>query len=152
MKHAYVYFVLLCMFRCFSYLSAPSDCELLEGLDIINQNVHQSELVTEPNQHVQPRRMKGDTECFFLEFFGQVQWTENRVVLCYYIKGIWSVEGKFQTHSACVTNSLYYYATSHTMHLLTVEHGKAIRKRLGSWRPVAGVIMQQGKWGFWEAR
>ena len=54
-------------------LSAALDGYLLECLQTLLEHVHHSDFVCETNNDVEPRRMKGQTECFVLEGFTYVQ-------------------------------------------------------------------------------
>ena len=54
-----------------SYLTAATNRKLLERLDIVNENVHESEFVTKSNQDVKARGVQRNAECFLLEFFAE---------------------------------------------------------------------------------
>lgn len=56
-------------------LSAASDGEFFEGPDVVNQQVHKSQLVTETNQDVQAWRMERYAVTLLLEFLILFQWT-----------------------------------------------------------------------------
>ncbi len=58
-----------------TYLLAFSDGKLLESSDVVNQQVHEPEIVTEPHQNIQPTRVEGHTPCFFRKLFVQLQVT-----------------------------------------------------------------------------
>ena len=55
-------------------LSAASDGEFFEGPDVVNQQVHKSQLVTETNQDVQAWRMERYAVTLLLEFLILFQW------------------------------------------------------------------------------
>lgn len=60
------------------YLSAASNGELFERSDIINQQVHQPEFITESNEDVQARRVESNTVSLFLKFLVQLESTKQK--------------------------------------------------------------------------
>ena len=56
-------------------LSTASDGKFFKRSDIINQQVHKSQLVTESHQDVQSRGVEGYAVALLLEFFILLQWT-----------------------------------------------------------------------------
>ena len=43
------------------HLSASPDGELLECADVVNEEIHETQLVTEAHEDVEARRVQGDT-------------------------------------------------------------------------------------------
>ena len=60
-----------------SYLSAASYHKLLEGSDVIDEEVHEPKFLTEAYQDEKAARVKGDAVCFLLKFLVQVKSTEK---------------------------------------------------------------------------
>ena len=56
-----------------AYLSTATDHELSEWSNVIDEYIHQTQLLTESNQHKQTTGMKGNTVRLFLELLTQVK-------------------------------------------------------------------------------
>ena len=66
---------------CFlSCLLAASNKELLEGSDVINEEIHEPQLFAEPNQDEQTSGMQCNAIRFLLELFVNVKVAENNAI------------------------------------------------------------------------
>lgn len=52
-----------------THLTTTSHCKLLECLNVIDEQIHQSKLVIEAHQDVQARRVQGNTVSLLWEHF-----------------------------------------------------------------------------------
>ena len=61
-----------------AYLATSTYGKFFKHPDFVDEKIHQTQFVTESNQNIKTRRMKGNTVAFFLKFSGQLQRAKAR--------------------------------------------------------------------------
>ena len=85
-----------------AYLATSTYGKFFKHPDFVDEKIHQTQFVTESNQNIKTRRMKGNTVAFFLKFSGQLQRAKAREHIYIYIYMYSRVYSHFLTQAITI--------------------------------------------------